>query len=135
MQVLKQHFLKRGFAPVLLAGSLLAIPVATQAQYNRDRHGNFYNGAYQGGRGGYYNRGNDYNHGDYRGGYQGHGIGTGRGALIGGAGGAALGALFGGGLKGALIGGGAGAGIGAIAGHVHQNNMKRDYYEGRGYRR
>lgn len=124
--------LRKGLTPLLLTGSLIGTPMVSNAQ-RHDNQGNFYNGAYQGGRGGSYNRGNDYRRGDR--GYQGSGIGTGRGALIGGAGGAALGALFGGGLKGALIGGGAGAGIGAIAGHVHQNNKKRDYYEGRnGYR-
>lgn len=109
----------------LIAAILLLLPLSpAQAQY-RDRHGNFYNGAYGSGRGGrgYYDRGRD---------YHGHGIGTGKGALIGGAGGAALGALFGGGMKGALIGGAAGAGIGAIAGHEHQKTVRRnDYYRGR----
>jgi hypothetical protein len=113
---------------MLLGGSLLMGPMTAPAQGNRGNHSNFYNGAYQGGRGGNYNRGRDY--GD-RGRYEGHGIGTGKGAAIGGAGGAALGALFGGGLKGALIGGAAGAGIGAVAGHAHQQNMKRDYYRRR----
>lgn len=119
---------------LLLCMPLFLVPAA-RAQYSH--HGNFYNGARQGGRGGYYGGGNSsgYNHGNYSGynrdQYQGHGIGAGRGALIGGAGGAALGAIFGGGLKGALIGGGAGAGIGAIAGHEHQQTMKRHYYERR----
>jgi hypothetical protein len=106
-------------------------------QYNADQHRQFYNGAYQGGRGGDY-YGNDRSdryrgyderyHGDKGYYHQGGGIGPGKGALIGGAGGAALGALFGGGAKGAIIGGAAGAGIGAVVGQAHQNNERRDGY-------
>ena len=122
----------------LLCGSLAVLPLMLEpvahAQYNHG-HGNFYNGARNGGRGGSYDR-SGYHDGGYNndGRYQGHGVGTGRGALIGGGVGAAAGAIFGGGLKGALIGGGAGAGIGAIAGHEHQQTMKRHYYDGGGYR-
>lgn len=126
--------LKRWTTLALITGPLLLGPAAGLAQNERghEQHKDFYNGAYNGGRGGSYNRGTDYRGGGYRGDdrYQGHGIGTGTGAAIGGAGGAALGAVFGGGLKGALIGGAAGAGIGAIAGHAHQENQKRDYYRG-----
>ncbi len=127
-------------AMVLAAGPLLALPTPGTAQYEQghNHHQDFYNGAYNGGRGGDYNRGQDYGSGqrgyDQRGyddRYHGHGVGTGTGAAIGGAGGAVLGAAFGGGLKGAIIGGAAGAGIGAIAGHAHQENEKRNYYERR----
>ena len=110
---------------VLLALPLALVPVAQgHAQYDQNRHSQFYDGARRGGNGNY--NGRDHRYDDR---YQGHGVGTGRGALIGGAGGAALGALFGGGMKGALIGGAAGAGIGAVAGHVHQKNMKQRYYD------
>ncbi len=106
---------------------LLGTPGLASAQ----RHDNFYNGVRDGGRGGYYDNGNnrDRYHGD-RGRYDDHqgGIGPGKGALIGAGGGAVLGALFGGGLKGTIIGGAAGAGIGAIAGKAHQNSQRRDDY-------
>lgn len=131
---------RKGTTLALVAGGLLLGPSTSLAQYERghEQHRDFYNGAYNSGRGGSYDRGTNYRNnyrGDdrgYRGDdrYRGHGIGTGTGAAIGGAGGAALGAVFGGGLKGALIGGAAGAGIGAIAGHAHQENQKRDYYRG-----
>ncbi len=121
------------FTLVLAAGPLLASPTAGIAQYEQghNRHQDFYNGAYNSGRGGNYNSGHDYGYGQrgYDDRYHGHGIGTGTGAAIGGAGGAVLGAAFGGGLKGAIIGGAAGAGIGAVAGHAHQENQKRNYYE------
>ena len=147
---------KRTFATVLAAAALLLSPLmqaqnyngqqgydhhqdyAGQQNYDRSRHQNFYNGAYNGGRGGSYDQGNDrrYDDGRYNDGHsQGHGIGTGRGALIGGAGGAALGAVFGGGLKGSLIGGAAGAGIGAVAGHEHQKTVRRHDYENGDYPR
>ncbi len=128
----------------LLSCSLAAISMlllflspgpAVHAQYNR---GNFYNGARDGGRGGYYDH-SGYRDGRYNrdygynnnndGRYHGHGIGTGRGALIGGGIGAVAGAAFGGGAKGALIAGGLGAGIGAFAGHEHQKSMRRRHYE------
>ena len=129
-------------APMLLAG---ATPLTAQ----HGRRDNFYNGTYEGGRGGQYDydryhrnyrRGDyqrrDYQRGDYNQGYyrgdQRGGIGPGKGALIGGAGGAILGALLGGGMKGALIGGAAGAGIGAVAGKAHQDSRRRDRY-GRPY--
>ena len=113
---------------VLGSSLLLATTARAHAQYDPNRHSQFYDGTRRGGQGDYY--GHDHRYDDrYQGQYQGHGVGTGRGALIGGAGGAALGALFGGGMKGALIGGGAGAGIGAIAGHAHQQSMKRRYYD------
>ena len=133
---------------VLVTTSLFLGPQMAGAQYEQghDQHRDFYNGAYDAGRGGNYSQGHDYGNGqrgydnrgyDNRGydnrGYddrdRGHGIGTGTGAAIGGAGGALLGAAFGGGLKGAIVGGAAGAGIGAIAGHAHQENERRnDYY-------
>lgn len=114
--------LKKGVSSLMIAGALAVTAPLAQAQYHR---GDFYNGAYDGGRGGYYD------HYDDR--YHGHGIGTGSGAAIGGVGGAALGALFGGGMKGALIGGAAGAGIGAIAGHKHQVHERHEYYRDQGY--
>lgn len=133
----------------LLASAGVSLPLVLapvgHAQYDQQRHGQFYQGAYQGGRdgrydegrnynrNGNYNRDGNYNRGDDR--YHGHGIGTGSGAAIGGAGGAVLGAAFGGGLKGSLIGGAAGAGIGAVAGHAHQQSQKRNYYRNDGYRR
>ncbi|HVG27990.1 MAG TPA: hypothetical protein VM865_10325 [Acidobacteriaceae bacterium] len=124
--------------PLLCAGT-----VPASAQYNRDQHRQFYDGARQGGRDGNYgndSRYNDYDrrhgnydrHGDYDRRRNQGGIGPGKGALIGGAGGAALGAVFGGGAKGALIGGAAGAGIGALIGKQHQNTQRRDRY-GRPY--
>ncbi len=137
-----------------LVGLPLMLSPLAHAQYDQQRHSNFSQGVYQGGRGGSYDQGQDsgrgnYGRGSYNGGndnrgnynrgndgqYQGHGIGTGRGALIGGAGGAALGAVFGGGLKGSLVGGAAGAGIGAFAGHEHQKTVRRhDYEQGYGPR-
>lgn len=126
----------------LLTSLAVAVPLlftpAIDGQYNhdnRDQHGNhsqFYQGAYQGGRGGAYDqrqgydRGNAYDNRGYE--NHGHGIGPGGGAAIGGAGGAVLGAVFGGGLKGALIGGAAGAGIGALVGQEHQQNERRNDY-------
>ena len=115
-------------SPFLLAAGTL------QAGAQHYDHQRFYNGARDGGRGGYYDRGHDYDHryDDHR--YNDQyrhdgGIGPGKGALIGGAGGAALGAIFGGGAKGALIGGGVGAGIGAIVGKSHQDHRRdRDGY-------
>jgi hypothetical protein len=95
-------------------------------QYDRGRNQNFYNGAYQGGRGGDY-YGHDRNYADYDRRYHEGGIGPGKGALIGGVGGAALGAVFGGGAKGAIIGGAAGAGIGAVLGEHAQNERDRRY--------
>lgn len=128
-------------APLMLA---TVAPLAAQ-QYQHRRHDNFYNGAYEGGRGGQYDR-DQYHHHNYRDDqyrddqYRGDqyrderhgGIGPGKGALIGGAGGAVLGALLGGGMRGALIGGAAGAGIGAIAGQAHKDNRRHDRY-GRPY--
>lgn len=130
---------------LLTATSLSLGPQMAVAQYEHghEHHRDFYNGAYNAGRGGNYNQGHDYGDRGYNNrGYDdhryddhryddrnhGHGIGTGTGAAIGGAGGALLGAVFGGGLKGAIIGGAAGAGIGAIAGHAHQENERRNDY-------
>ena len=119
------------FAAVLVAPLLLGVAQPVAAQHGRNDQ--FYNGAYQGGRNGNYDRdrrhgyNNDYDRNRNRG-----GIGPGKGAAIGGAGGAAVGLLFGGGLKGAIIGGAAGAGVGAIAGKAHQDNRRRDEY-GRSY--
>jgi hypothetical protein len=113
--------MKKIWTAMLVAPMLLTSVAPALAQ--RGGHGNFYNGAYQGGRGGHYDH--DRRHRD-----QG-GIGPGKGAAIGAAGGAAVGLLFGGGLKGAIVGGAAGAGIGAIAGQAAQNN-RRDRY-GRPY--
>ncbi len=130
--------MKKMIAVLLAAPLLIVTAQPASAQHDR-RHGEFYNGAYQGGRNGRYddNRRGRYNEAydqQYRQSYderyrrdQG-GIGPGKGAAIGGAGGAVLGLLFGGGLKGALIGGAAGAGIGAVAGKVHQNS-RRDRYD------
>ncbi len=121
-----KKLIKKGISTLMIAGALAVTAPLAQAQYyGHDRHGDFRNGAYNGGRGGYYDNRDDR--------YHGHGIGTGSGAAIGGVGGAALGALFGGGLKGALIGGGLGAGIGAIAGHKHQTHERHEYYRDRGY--
>ena len=103
-----------------------AIPSLGQdyGQYHRGDHQRFYNGAYEGGRGGDY-YGHDRRYDDYDRRYHQGGIGPGKGALIGGAGGAVLGAVFGGGAKGAIIGGAAGAGIGAILGQ-HAQDERRD---------
>ncbi|MDE1154617.1 MAG: hypothetical protein PW735_02685 [Acidobacteriaceae bacterium] len=119
MMIRSQHARLAACMAVLSFLPVMAVPTA-QAQYN-NRQGNFYNGAYNGGRGGPYDQGRGGRYDDHRRHDQG-GIGPGKGALIGTAGGAALGAIFGGGLKGALIGGAAGAGIGAIAGQVNQNH-------------
>lgn len=123
---------KTALAAILGLSFLLTGAAApAMAQYDPNRHGQFYNGTRRGGNGDYSGRDHRYDDRYQNGRYQGHGIGTGTGALIGGGGGAALGALFGGGMKGALIGGAAGAGIGAYAGHAHQNSQKRKYYERR----
>ncbi len=102
-----------------------------QDQYHRGDHQQFYNGAYEGGRGGDY-YGHDRRYDDYDRRYEDRrehgGIGPGKGALIGGAGGAALGAIFGGGAKGAIIGGAAGAGIGAVLGEHNQNERREHRY-------
>lgn len=110
-------------------------------RYDRTSHQQFYNGAYQGGRGGDYGRyDHDRRYSEYDRRYHGNGnyygdpryrhdngIGPGKGALIGGAGGAVLGAILGGG-KGAFVGGAAGAGIGAILGeHSQQERRERPY--------
>jgi hypothetical protein len=94
--------------------------------HDRGSHQQFYNGAYQGGRGGDY-YGHDRRYDDYDRRYHQGGIGPGKGALIGGAGGAVLGAVFGGGAKGAIIGGAAGAGIGAVLGAHAQDERERRY--------
>jgi len=99
-----------------------------EQQYHRGDHQRFYNGAYEGGRGGdYYGHDRDQHYQEYDRRYHEGGIGPGKGALIGGAGGAALGALFTGSAKGAIIGGAAGAGIGAILGEHAQDNRERRY--------
>ncbi len=95
--------------------------------YHRGDHQQFYNGAYEGGRGGDY-YGNDRRYDDYDRRYHQGGIGPGKGALIGGAGGAVLGAVFGGGAKGAIIGGAAGAGIGAVLGQHNQDERRERPY-------
>jgi hypothetical protein len=115
-------------APLLL-GSVPMMAQRTDRDHHDDHHGNFYQGARDGGRGGSYGGGYHHDERDY---HQG-GIGPGKGAAIGGIGGAVLGAAFGGGLKGAIIGGAAGAGIGAIAGKAHQDDQRRQYYNGRPY--
>ncbi len=107
----------------MLTALLLAFVIVMPASAQHGQHGNFRQGAYNGGWGGSYDRGHD------RGGrYQPGGIGPGKGAAIGAGAGAALGLLFGGGLKGAVVGGAAGAGIGAVAGQANQNNQRRDCY-------
>ena len=113
-------------SPILFFGSFA--PLQANAQYQDRGRDNFYNGARDGSRGGYYDRGNDMGYDRRYDDRRQGGIGPGKGALIGGAGGAALGAIFGGGAKGALLGGAAGAGIGAIAGKVHQDNRRDRYY-------
>src|SRR5579875_1958923 len=97
-----------------------------QEQYQRGSHQQFYNGAYEGGRGGDY-YGHDRRYDDYDRRYHQGGIGPGKAALIGGVGGAALGAVFSGSAKGAIIGGAAGAGIGAVLGQHAQDNRERRY--------
>ena len=108
----------------------LAVSTATvasgQYHYDRGAHQRFYNGAYEGGRGGDY-YGHERRYDDYDRRYHQGGIGPGKGALIGGAGGAVLGAVFGGGAKGAIIGGAAGAGIGAILGEHAKNEREHRY--------
>lgn len=102
-----------------------------QDQYHRGDHQRFYNGAYEGGRGGDY-YGHERRYDDYDRRYQErrehNGVGPGQGALIGGAGGAVLGAIFGGGAKGAIIGGAAGAGIGAVLGEHNQDEHREHRY-------
>jgi len=131
--------MKKLCSALLVTPLMLATAAPLAAQQHR-RHDNFYNGAYEGGRGGQYDR-DQYHHQNYRDDQyrndqyrddQHGGIGPGKGALIGGAGGAVLGALLGGGMRGALIGGAAGAGIGAIAGQAHKDNRRHDRY-GRPY--
>ena len=110
-------------------------------RYDRESHQQFYNGAYEGGRGGDYGYDHDGRYAEYDRHYHGNGnyygdptyyrhdngIGPGKGALIGGAGGAVLGALLGGG-KGAFVGGAAGAGIGAILGEHSQQERREQPY-------
>src|ERR1700752_3138691 len=117
-----------------LMAATLCVPLAVstvtvasgQNRYDRGEHQRFYNGAYEGGRGGdYYGRDRRYDDYDRR--YHQGGIGPGKGALIGGAGGAALGALFTGSAKGAIVGGAAGAGIGALLGQHAQDQRERRY--------
>lgn len=103
-----------------------------RTQYDPQRHRQFYNGAYEGGRGGEYGYDRDGRYTQYddrNRDYHRGGIGPGKGAAIGGAGGAVLGAIFGGGAKGALIGGAAGAGIGAIVGKENQNRQRNREYQ------
>jgi len=109
-------------------------------RYDRESHQQFYNGAYEGGRGGDYGYDRDGRYSEYDRRYHGNGnyygdpqyrhdngIGPGKGALIGGAGGAVLGAILGG-EKGAFVGGATGAGIGAILGeHNQQERRERPY--------
>ncbi|HEY4009975.1 MAG TPA: glycine zipper domain-containing protein [Acidobacteriaceae bacterium] len=110
----------------LMASTAMVASGQDRYHYDRDSHQRFYNGAYQGGRGGDY-YGHDRRYDDYDRRYHQGGIGPGKGALIGGAGGAAVGALFTGSAKGAIIGGAAGAGIGAILGQHAQNERERRY--------
>lgn len=112
--------------PLIASTAMVASGQNRDYHYDRNAHQRFYNGAYEGGRGGDYN-GHDRRYDDYNRRYHQGGIGPGKGALIGGAGGAALGAIFTGSAKGAIIGGAAGAGIGAILGQHAQNERERRY--------
>ena len=118
-------------AAVLCVPLIAAVPIPSKGQdygrYHRGDHQRFYNGAYDGGRGGDY-YGHERRYDDYDRRYHRGGIGPGKGALIGAAGGAALGAIFSGSAKGAIIGGAAGAGIGAILGEHAQDERDRRPY-------
>lgn len=139
--MLKHALIRRALLIVPLLLTTSAAPTFAQRyDQNRGNQGysgnqNYYNGVRDGGRGGNYDRGrHDHYNNQYDDRYQQQhqgGIGPGKGALIGGGGGAILGALFGGGMKGTIIGGAAGAGVGALVGKVHQNNQRRDSYNGR----
>lgn len=119
--------MRKIMAAALCVPLMAATAVPSWGQdYHRGDHQRFYNGAYEGGRGGDY-YGHDRRYDDYDRRYHQGGIGPGKGALIGGAGGAVLGAVFGGGAKGAIIGGAAGAGIGAILGEHAQDERDRRY--------